>query len=67
MKTFLANAFALGRPPAVHEFHLSRRDTNAPELSLLTIISVPEPINRTEVLFYYSMIEHSGKRLFWAL
>uniref|UniRef100_A0A1I7WDA7 Reverse transcriptase n=1 Tax=Heterorhabditis bacteriophora TaxID=37862 RepID=A0A1I7WDA7_HETBA len=37
--TFLANAFALGRPPAVHEFHLSRRDTNAPELSLLTINS----------------------------
>ena len=66
MKTFLANAFAVGRPSAVHEFHLSRRDTNAPELSLLIINSVLEQIKRTEVLFYYSMIEHSSKRLFWA-
>jgi hypothetical protein len=64
MKTFLANAFAIGRPTAVHEFHLSRNDTNAPELSLLTINSVPEPIKRTEVLFYYSMIEYASKRLF---
>ena len=64
MKTFLANAFAFGRPPAVHEFHLSRRDTNAPELSLLTIISIVKPIKETEVFFYYSMMEYSGERLF---
>uniref|UniRef100_A0A0M3I5V9 Transposase n=1 Tax=Ascaris lumbricoides TaxID=6252 RepID=A0A0M3I5V9_ASCLU len=30
MKTFLANAFAVGRLATVQEFHLSRSDTNAP-------------------------------------
>ena len=30
MKTFLANAFAIGRLAAVQEFHLYRNDTYAP-------------------------------------
>ena len=34
MKTFLANAFAVGRPAAVQEFHLSRSDTDAPSVPL---------------------------------
>ena len=67
MKTFLANAFAVGRLTTVHEFHLSRNDTNAPGLSLLTIKSVLEPTKRTEVLFHYSMMSYSSKHLFWAL
>uniref|UniRef100_A0A8R1TWY0 Uncharacterized protein n=1 Tax=Onchocerca volvulus TaxID=6282 RepID=A0A8R1TWY0_ONCVO len=38
MKTFLANAFAVGRLATDQEFHLSRSDTNA-SVRLLTIIS----------------------------
>jgi hypothetical protein len=60
----LANAFAIGRLAAVQEFHLSRSDTDAPELFLLIITSIPRPTKWTEVIFYYSMIKHSSKRLF---
>ena len=42
MKTFLANAFAVGRLAAIQEFHLSRRSTNAPVSPSQSLPRVPK-------------------------
>jgi hypothetical protein len=57
MRTFLTNAFAVGRLAEIQEFHLSLCSTYVPEPSLLIITSGRPETNkqRREALFHYSM------------
>ena len=70
MRTFLANAFAVVRLAAIHEFHLSRRNTYAPGSPYLSLPQGfanqrnwnrgPVPLFHAELFRRYACFEHSN-------